>query len=267
MALRTLWSNLRTVLGEVLEGLGHRLSHFFRKRRTAPVAKERAERAERWARTCEAILSQSHSDLVQGTLPEATDIQRSYHLHLVAEQARLGTAGSATMMHNSAVGRASHISGWAAHFMPVHEFEEFYVDTMFLNVGSSVEAMMHAWRAVAHFRDFPRLVAYQTRCLAEHHLGGLKTRRRAKSPWRRPERSSRQGSKTTCRRAGWRPRHSRPGMPARMQTWRIAFSSNSSNPKPGRQDRNSLPRHFTTNTWQKSGYTDGAPISCVTDRA
>ncbi len=76
------------------------------------------------------------------------------------------------MMHNSAVGRASHISGWAAHFMPVHEFEEFYVDTMFLNIGSSTEAMMHAWRAVAHFRDFPRLVAYQTRCLSEHHLGG-----------------------------------------------------------------------------------------------
>ncbi|WP_299773234.1 hypothetical protein [uncultured Tateyamaria sp.] len=77
------------------------------------------------------------------------------------------------MLHNSEQGLDSHIGGWAAHFLPVADFENFYVESVSLNVGGAAQAMLYAWKSVAHFRDFPRLVAHQTRCLSENYLGGV----------------------------------------------------------------------------------------------
>lgn len=134
---------------------------------------ERADRWKNWESTRNTILLRSHSDLFEGVRPDATDMQRGYYLHLVAESKRLVSAGSAVMLHNSRAGLDSHIAGWAAHFMPIAEFEDFYVESVFLNKLYAPEAMIWAWRSVEHFRDFPRLVARQTDCLSGTYLGGI----------------------------------------------------------------------------------------------
>ncbi len=77
------------------------------------------------------------------------------------------------MMANHMAGKEALISGWAAHFLPIAEFEDMYIDTVLSQSGYASDAMVYAWRGVDHFRYFPRLVAAQTQCLSETFLGGL----------------------------------------------------------------------------------------------
>jgi hypothetical protein len=170
----TFWSNLWYNVIEECDGLRHRVLYLLRKSFIKRESKaERANRLEEWKQIRKDILQRSQSDLWGGSRPEATDLQRSFFLHLTSEATRLRTVGSAVMMHNSAQGLDSHIGGWAAHFLPVEEFENLYVASVSLNVGSSARAMMYAWRSVAHFRNFPRLVDHQTKRLSEKYLGGV----------------------------------------------------------------------------------------------
>lgn len=168
------WSNLWHIVIEEYDGLRHYVLWGLRKKLIKQDAEaERAKRFDDWKQIRKNIFQRSHSDLWDGSRPEATDLQRSFFLHLTSEATRLKTAGSAEMMHNSAQGLDSHIAGWAAHFLPVEEFESLYVESVSLHVGSSAQAMMYAWRSVAHFRIFPRLVDHQTKCLSKNYLGGV----------------------------------------------------------------------------------------------
>ncbi len=168
------WSNLWHTVTEECDGLKQHVLWVLRKKLIKQeTAAERAKRLDDWKQIRRDILRRSHSDLLEGSRPEATGLKRSFFLHLTSEATRPKTAGSAEMLHNSEQGLDSHIGGWAAHFLPVADFESFYVESVSLNVGGAAQAMLYAWKSVAHFRDFPRLVAHQTRCLPENYLGGV----------------------------------------------------------------------------------------------
>lgn len=174
MSRPNFWSNLYHILLEECDGLRRHVLWQLRKRLTKQETKEeRTKRFDDWTQVRKDILQRSHSDLWEGSRPEATGLQKSFFLHLRSESERLMTAGSAEVLHNSPQGLDSHFSGWAAHFLPVEEFENLYVESVSLNVGSSAQAMVYAWRSVAHLRHFPRLVTYQTKCLSENYLDGV----------------------------------------------------------------------------------------------
>ncbi|MBY5931978.1 hypothetical protein KUV51_03105 [Tateyamaria omphalii] len=168
------WSNLWHSSIEEFDGLRHHVLWHLRKRLSQQETKgERTKRLENWNRVRNDIFQRSIPDLWAGSRPDATELQRSFFLHLASESKRLKTSGRPEVLHNSSEGLHCHISGWAAHFLPVAEFENLYADTMVLNIENSAQAMMYAWRSVAHFRTFPRLVAFQTKCLSENYLGGI----------------------------------------------------------------------------------------------
>ncbi|WP_147107953.1 hypothetical protein [Tateyamaria sp. syn59] len=170
------WKNLYYSLDEILYGYRERLLWAFsRATSKAPSKEERAERFNAWTSLRNDILLKSHTDLIDGSRPEATDMQRAFYRHLVAETKRLNIPDNPLTMHNSSAGLESHIAGWAAHFLPIDAFEDFYAETNFLHIMRAPDAMMHAWRAVEHDRTFPRLVAHQTKRLSEEYLGGIET--------------------------------------------------------------------------------------------
>jgi hypothetical protein len=146
-----------------------RIRQFFHRKPNQPE-NARQQSWENLEKIRNKILARWEKDFRRGAASGASELHHSFHSYIEAETERLTTGIFADNPNTMALCE-SQIYGWAAHFMPIAEYEEFYVATIYMSRSYSPAAARHAWRAVDHLRSFPRLIAAQTRCLSKTLLG------------------------------------------------------------------------------------------------
>lgn len=145
------------------------LSHLLGKNQK-PAQDARRENWEFVERIRNDILARWEEDFRRSAASDASNLQCNFRRYIISETTRLTTGIYADRPNTMAV-KEAQIHGWAAHFMPIPDYEDFYVATIRANRTNSPAAALRAWRSVDHLRSFPRLVAAQARCLSKTFLG------------------------------------------------------------------------------------------------
>ena len=116
-----------------------------------------------------AILEQGEAEFRKGLASDPTPIDENYHAYVQSRITYYTTGYHEGRPSNEAL-RQMHIHAWAAHYMPVQEFEAFFVQTIDMNQSNAPGAVVDARYAAEQVRSFPRLDAMQAALLTQYEI-------------------------------------------------------------------------------------------------